>query len=158
MTALADLRELLRVTEQHQVRRRPRRRDRVDETELARLFDHQQVEAAGVDARVVGEIPRGAADYAAVMGRTGDEAAVRVLVDYLPRNAGSGILLGDPRRIHVGFDQLTKQVFDDRMRLGDDSDPPAVVVDQPGNDLGGRGRLAGAGWPVHGQVGRVEVE
>ena len=62
--ALADLRQLLRIAEQHQVLGRPRHRDGVGQAELARLLDDEQVEAGGVHPVVVGEIPCGAADYA----------------------------------------------------------------------------------------------
>ena len=45
MGALADLRQLLRVAEQQQVGGRRGDRDRVGQTELAGLVDHQQVQS-----------------------------------------------------------------------------------------------------------------
>ncbi len=97
VVALADLRQLLRVAEQHEVPGRPRHRDGVGKAELARLLDDQQVQAGCLHPVVVREIPCGSADYAARVSR--DEGCVLVLVDPLPRSVGRGVLLRDPCRI-----------------------------------------------------------
>ena len=102
MGALADLRQLLRVAEQHQVARRAGHRDRVGQTELTGLLDHQQIEAAGGHAPVVGEIPRRATDDAA-RRVSAMKAAYSVLVDSpASGDACRTSFLRDPRRVDAG--------------------------------------------------------
>lgn len=143
------------VAEQQQIARRAGHRDRVGEAELAGLFHDEQVQRCRGDTTLVGEVPRGAADHATVV--LGDERRVGLLVDLLPRGV-RGLLLAHPRAVDTGREDSAEEVLHDRVRLGDDPDPPAVLVDQPGDDLGGGERLAGAGRAVHREVGRVEIE
>ena len=156
MRALAHLRQLLGITKQQKILRSRCHGDGVREAVLACFFDDEQVKAAARHPSRVGEVPCGAADDAAVT--IGDEPGVLLLVDLLPARVGSVFLLGDQRGIDSGGDNVAEQVLDDGVRLRDDAYAPMVFGDEPGDD-GGRGeRLSGPGWPVHGQVRRVEVE
>ena len=51
-----------------------------------------------------------------------------------------------------------QQVLHHGMRLRDDADTPAVLGDQPGDDVRGGVGLAGSGRSVHRHVGRIQVE
>ncbi len=111
--ALADLRQLLRIAEQHQVLGCPRHRDGVGQAELTGLLDDEQVEAGGVHPAVVGEIPCGAADYASLVRR--NERGVLVLADVAPSSVGGGVLLGDPIGIDLRLDQVAEEVLHHRV-------------------------------------------
>ena len=131
--------------------------DGVGQTELAGLVDHQQVQASRRNPVRVGEVPGGAADHASCCA--GDESGVFLLVDLLPPDVLTvGFLLGHAQRIDTGVDRAAEQVLHHGMRLRDDADAPAVLGDQPGDDVRGGIGLAGSGWPVHRHVGRIQVE
>jgi hypothetical protein len=155
MRALAHLRQLLRVTKKQKVPGCRCHGDGVREAVLACFLDDEQVQAVARYPARVGEIPCGAADDAAVM--VGDERWVLLLVDLLPARVGAVFLLGDQRRVDSGGDHVAEQILDDGVRLRDDADAPAIFGDEAGDDRRRGECLARTGWPVHGQVRRVEV-
>jgi hypothetical protein len=161
MQGLAHLRQLLRVAEQQQVAGRHGDGDRRRERELPGLVDDEQVELAACDAGGIAEVPGGAAD---------DVAVARVVVCELTQVvfAGQGSErealdvggvfdgLADAVSAEAGADDRVEHVLDDGVRLRDDADAPAVVGDEPGDDVRGDIGLAGAGRALHREVRVVE--
>ena len=81
---LRHLRQLLRIAEQDHVRRRDRRRQRVGQTELTRLVDHQHVDRV-VTHRLAGEQPRCPPDH--VVGPVAHRPFLSMYVNAVDRPA-----------------------------------------------------------------------
>ena len=89
----------------------------------------------------------------------GDESGVLLLGDLLPADIFAVVaFLCDPQWIDAGIDRTVEQVLHHGMRLRDNTDAPAVLGDQPRDDLRAGIGFAGSGRSVHRHVRRVQVE
>ena len=162
--ALAHLRELLRVPQEHQVVRRDRAGERLRRRELPGLVDDEEVQLTPTDDVLVRHRPRRTADDVApapvteVRGEAcevrgpGPRQDVRVgPVTRLPSRVVGELIARD-----AGLGARAQDVGDRRVPLRGDTDPPAVG-DEPGDDPGGDVRLARAGRALDREVGVVEV-
>ena len=152
--ALADLRQLLRITEQQQPAAGLGHGQGIGQGELAGLVDHQQIQRPGRD---IGPRhgPRRAADQRPA-GRA--EQARHILRRALLPREGLRVFhfLGDPGGIDAGLGhRRLQQVLHHGMGLADDADfPPAGH--QPGDDVRSHMGLAGPGRTLHRDVGVIQ--
>ena len=159
VVSLGDLGELLRVAEEEQVASRRAHGHGVGERELACFVDDDEVE--GVGKRLGGERPCGAAEHAAAVrcpvagdpiGAMG--SAVPDLDPWLA--VGLAPALADEGGVEPVLDDPVEQVLDDGVGLGDDGDPPVVLLHEVPDDLRGGPGLAAPGRALDGDVGAVE--
>ena len=152
MGALADLRELLRVSEKQQPLCRDRGGDGAGEGELAGLIDDEKVEGCPRHGVRVAEGPRGSPEHEPVGGcHIGRRSC--------PQEVGSVALLrllADERRVEARRDDAAQHVFDRSMRLRDDTDLPPVIDHEICDHARPRVRLAGAGRALHCEIRVVE--
>jgi hypothetical protein len=159
MHGLRDLRELERITQEHEVLRRRGGGERIGQRQLTRLVDNEHVDG-GSSHVGAGEQPRGARNEVVlalgagrIVGDVGDAPK--------PRVVGIGHLADGLERREVALviehlEDPLEQVVDGVVTHRRDAHPP-TGADEAVDDVGAPVRLAGPRWPLDRDAASVEM-